>query len=470
MAALGALLQELRLHFGNEVRLLFAHRLPQRVRLALREAGQLLRQQHHLLLVHCDPVGLLEVFFARVEVIRDELLPVLPLDKRWDVLERPRTVQRVHRNEVTEHRGLQILEVLLHPRGFVLEDANGLAALEELVGLRVVEREAVRVEVEAVAVLDVAHRVLDDGQSLQAQEVHFEETGVFGNGVVKLRASHVAVLSDCDRHVVGNVGRSDDDAAGVDARVAQAPFEDAGGLEGLAFKGRLLRQLLDVVDLLEAFVAPEFFLEGLVVERKELFEADVRHQLRDAIGIGQRQLEYAGGVADGAFGRHRAIGDDLGHLIGTVFVDHIVDDLAAALIIKIDVDIGQAHTVRVEKALEQQIVLNWVDVGDAHAIRHGRTGGRPPARSHTHAHLTGGGCEVLHDEEIAGIPGALDGLELEINTLADFVGNLGVALLGPFIRQVPEIGILPALAAVGRVLRVHELVRNLKRRQQNIPL
>ena len=260
VAALGALLQELRLHFGNEVRLLFAHRLPQRVRLALREAGQLLRQQHHLLLVHRDPVGLLEVFFARVEIIRDGLLPVLPLDKRRDVLERPRAVQRVHCDEVAEHRGLQILEVLLHPRGFVLEDADGLAALEELVGLRVVEREAVRVEVDAVAVLDIAYCVLDDGQGLQAQEVHLEEAGVFGDGVVKLRARHVAVLSDCHRHVVGDVGRRNDDATGVDAGVAEAAFEDAGGLQRLAFKGGLFCQLLDVVDLLETFIATELFL------------------------------------------------------------------------------------------------------------------------------------------------------------------------------------------------------------------
>ena len=117
-------------------------------------------------MVYRDPVRLLQVLFARVEVIRDGLLPVLPLDERRDVLERSWAVQGIHRDEVAEDRGLQILEVLLHPRGFVLEDADGLAALKELVGLRVVEREAVRIEVNAVAVLDVAHRVLDDGQGM----------------------------------------------------------------------------------------------------------------------------------------------------------------------------------------------------------------------------------------------------------------------------------------------------------------
>ena len=470
VAALGALLQELRLHFGNEVRLLFAHRLPQRIRLALREAGQLLRQQHHLLLVHRDSVRLLEVFFARVEVIRDGLLPVLPLDKRRDVFERPRTVQGVHRNEIAKHRGLQILEVLLHPRGFVLEDADGLAALEELVGLSVVEREAVRVEIDTVAVLDIAHRVLDDGQGFQAQEVHLEEAGVFGNGVVKLRARHVTVLGDCHRHVVGDVSRCNDDAAGVDARVAQAAFKDAGGLQRLAFEGRLFREFLDVVDLLETFVAAELFLEGLIVKRKELLETDIRHQLRNAIGVGQRQLEHARGIADGAFGSHGPVRDDLGYLVRAILVDHVVDDLAPSLIVKIDVDIGQAHTVRIQESLEQQIVLNRIHVGDAHTIRYGRPCGRSPARSHAHAHLAGGGGEVLHNEEVAGVAGAFDGLEFEIDALTDFVGDLGVAPFGAFVGQVPQVGVFPTFASVGRVLRVHEFVRNLEGRQQHVAL
>ena len=172
MAAFRALLEELRLHFGNQIRLLLSHGLSQRIRLALGETCELLRQQHHLLLVHRDAVGLLEVFLTRIQIIRNRLLPVLSAHKRRDVLQRTRTVQRVHGDEVAKNRGLEILEVFLHPRRFVLEDANRFAALEEFVGLGVVQRKAVRVEVDAVAVLHVAHGVLDDGEGLQAQEVH----------------------------------------------------------------------------------------------------------------------------------------------------------------------------------------------------------------------------------------------------------------------------------------------------------
>ena len=126
----------------------------------------------------------------------------------------------------------------------------------------------------------------------------------------------------------------------MDAGIAQAALQDAGCLQGLAFEGGFFRQLLDVVDHLQSLVASEFFLQRFVIEREKLFEADVGHQLGNTIRVRQRQFKHPGRVADGAFRGHAAVGDDLSDLVRAVFVNDVVDDLSAALVIEVNVDIG----------------------------------------------------------------------------------------------------------------------------------
>ena len=73
--------------------------------------------------------------------------------------------------------------------------------------------------------------------------------------------------------------------------------------------------------------------------------------------------------------RHGAEGDDLRHVVRAVLANDVVDDLLPALVAEVDVEIGHADTLRVEKALEQQVILHGVDAGDADAV------GRDAARA-----------------------------------------------------------------------------------------
>ena len=470
VAALVSALEELGLHLGDQVALLLAHRLPQRVGLTLGEAGELLRQQHDLLLVHGDAVGLREVLLAGVEVVLDRFLAMLPADKRRDVLQRSGTVERVHGDQVRKLRRLEVLQVPLHADRLVLENADRVPALEQLIRGGVVERERLRVELHATAALDVADRILDDGQRLEPEEVHLEQTGVLRDGVVELRAHHVAVLGRGDRDELGDVVRGDDDPAGVDARVADRALDDAGLLEHLRFEAAAVVDGLDGVDLIEPLLSAELLLEGLVVQLEKLGERDVGHLLGQAVSIAQRQLHDAGRVPDGTLGRHRAVGDDLGHLVRPVFLDDVIDDLAAALVVEVDVDVRQGHPVGVQEPLEQEVVGDGVHVGDAGAIGHGGAGRRSPARPHADAEPSGLCGEVLDDEEVPRVAGALDGLELEVQPLTDLVGDRLVALLGALVGEVAQVGVLSPLPAVLGVFGMHELRRDVKGRQQHIPL
>ena len=127
---------------------------------------------------------------------------------------------------------------------------------------------------------------------------------------------------------------------------------------------------LNGIDLIEPLLSAEFVLEGLVVQLEKLGERDVGHLLGQAVSIAQRQLHDPSSVADGALGRHGAIGDDLSHLVRSIFLNDVVDDLSPAFVVEVDVDIRQGYPVRIQESLEQQVVFNWVDIGDAGAIGH----------------------------------------------------------------------------------------------------
>ena len=90
-----------------------------------------------------------------------------------------------------------------------------------------------------------------------------------------------------------------------------------------------------------------------------------RDHLGDPVHLGQRHLEHPADVADGRPGGHRPEGDDLGDVFLAVLFGHVLDDFLAAPAAEIDVDVGQADALGVEEPLEEQVVLERVDVGDA---------------------------------------------------------------------------------------------------------
>ena len=79
-------------------------------------------------------------------------------------------------------------------------------------------------------------------------------------------------------------------------------------------------------------------------------------------------------------GGHGVEGDDLRHLLAAVLAGDVVDDLAAAVLAEVDVDIGHGDALGIQKALEEQHVLHGIDVGDLHGIGDQRAGCRAAAR------------------------------------------------------------------------------------------
>ena len=95
----------------------------------------------------------------------------------------------------------------------------------------------------------------------------------------------------------------------------------------------------------------------------------------DAIDLAVGHVERAADVFDGGFGGHGVEGDDLRDLVVAVLAADVLDDLAAAVHAEVDIDIGHGDALGVEEALEEQLVLERVDVGDLHAVGDEGAGG-----------------------------------------------------------------------------------------------
>ena len=111
-------------------------------------------------------------------------------------LQRPRTIQRVEHNQVFEAIGFRLPQQLAHPGALELEDPEGGAVLKYPVGLRVVERNVVDVEVDPLGPLDLLQAVVDERERAQPEEIHLQEADPFDLLHVPLRGEFVA-LAPC---------------------------------------------------------------------------------------------------------------------------------------------------------------------------------------------------------------------------------------------------------------------------------
>ena len=205
----------------------------------------------------------------------------------------------------------------------------------------------------AGARLDAPHRLGDGGVHLEREDVHLDEAQRLDVVLVELRDHH-ALGRPLQRHAVGERVAREDEPAQVRAQVGGEPREPLGHVDQAV-----------VVRLLE-LVAGE--LGALGEHLPELGRAAPRHPAREAVDLVRREAERA---ADDAHRRRRAHGVDGGDhgdpVVAEAPVD-VLDDLVAARRAEVDVDIRHVAAVRVEEALEQQLVRDGVGVGDAQHV------------------------------------------------------------------------------------------------------
>ena len=187
-------------------------------------------------------------------------------------------------------------------------------------------------------------------------------------------------------------------------------------------------------------VVPGFQLRGNLQRPLQGDSQLHRHQLSDHIHRSVGHGHSPSHVPDSASGRHCAEGDDLGHVVCAVLPHHIVDDLLAALIAEVDVKVGHTDPLRVEKPLEQQVILDRVNTRNPDTV--GGDASRPGASSRPYRNPYGFSVadKVVDNEIIVHIAHGFDGVQLIFQPLPDRgVGVRTVIFFKTLIALVPEI-------------------------------
>src|SRR3989338_4127343 len=417
---------------------LFADRFAERVGFRQGEAAQFLCDFHDLFLIDHDAVGVFEDALHAGMDVRDGIPAVLARDEFGNKLHGAGTEQRDHGDDIIERGRLELFEVALHARGFELEHAGGARVLEKLERFLVVERDLVHVDFLAVLDLHQFQRLLDDGQVLQAEEIHFQKAEVF-DGV------HFILRDDLFRAVLRGVARGSHVVLRA-GRVLQgngfvqpvARKDDPAGV-----RGSVARDALE----LPCRVDDRFSVPVRVIQHFELL--DVYHRLverraeRDELSYFVAKVvchtQRPSGVAHRRAGGHRAEGDYLRDMVLAVFVGDVFKHLVPAGVREIKVDIGHADALGVQKTLEKKVVFDGVDVGDAQNIGNDGAGGRTASRSYHDLVFFRPVHEILHDEKVRSKTHFFNDGKLVVKASAYILGYGIVALAGPFVAKRVQI-------------------------------
>ena len=118
----------------------------------------------------------------------------------------------------------------------------------------------------------------------------------------------------------------------------------------------------------------------------------------------------------------------------------VADARLAPVLRDVRVDVGHRDAVGVEEALEQQVVLERVKVGDPRRVRHDRAGRRAAARADRDALLARPADPVPRDQEVRGVAHARDRGELEVEPVADVLRHVrAVALDQALLAQLAQV-------------------------------
>jgi hypothetical protein len=189
-----------------------------------------------------------------------------------------------------------------------------------------------------------------------------------------------------------------ENAEGVD--VVLVPFDEGAVGHGAVFEGDDLaerglgdHESADVLgevpgEAVDLFDQADDHLDGAVVGieagaangvLRDRLVAPPLERLGEHVDPVKREAE---GLADVAHRRARAIGDHFGGdrspLAAVLFVD-VLEDLLAALVLEVDVDIRRLVALAADEALEEQVDAGRIDGGDAEAVADRRVGRRPAA-------------------------------------------------------------------------------------------
>src|SRR3954463_1350670 len=188
---------------------------------------------------------------------------------------------------------------------------------------------------------------------------------------------------------------------------------------------------------------PAFRIEAMLGKpcAERLAALHPREKAREAIELILGEPERTADVAHGALA---AIADDGRRersAASAVFLENVLDDLFAPLVLEIDVDVGRLLALLRDETLEQEIAFLRVYRGDAEAVAHARVGRRTATLAENRRFLLAGpGDDLLDGEEKMLVFELGDQRKLFLDLLSNFGRNaVRPAARGADIRELAQI-------------------------------
>ena len=133
---------------------------------------------------------------------------------------------------------MQFAEVFLHTCRLELKGSHRQAVAVKLIGCRILNIDFIEVYIDAETVVDVSDSFVEDTQGFQSEEVHLDEACILDNGTFILGAAYLLarllVIGGGDGYPVTDIIATDNDSAGVNARVANITFQHLSIAYGVA--------------------------------------------------------------------------------------------------------------------------------------------------------------------------------------------------------------------------------------------
>ena len=129
------------------------------------------------------------------------------------------------------------------------------------------------------------------------------------------------------------------------------------------FQGKVDKLFDLFVSIVEGFKLRYGFECGL-----EVHILCLRYELCDPVNILIRYSKDSSDIADGAARGHGTEGNDLSYMVAAVFILNILNDLGPAFVAEVNIEIGHADALGVEKTLKNEVVFYRIYIGNAHRI------------------------------------------------------------------------------------------------------
>ena len=309
-------------------------------------------------------------------------LPCLRVDEIGNQVHRAGTIQRHQGDDVLEPVGPRLLQQIAHAARFELEHSGGVGAGEDLVDRRVVERNRLqrkfRPRLAVCPAADVAHRPVENRERASGRESRISpgrppRHRPCRTALTTLSAPCAVYSGQKSVSLPGAISTPPACMPTLRVRPSSCPASASSSRTSSSLCSRSARR---------------GSISRAIVQRDQLARLRTgsawraRRCGRSAMSITRPTSRT---TAFAAMVPKVAICDTA---LRAVLLLHVLDHPVAAVLAEVDVEVGHRYPLRIEEALEQQVVAQRIEVGDAERIGHQRARARAAPRSDRHAVAT----------------------------------------------------------------------------------